>query len=110
MPRGSHGGLAVVPGLVGCGDVEGCPAHADYDYLSACFIAGLWLARLDDGGQGRRGGRRIAATERNGVQYWMEATAPRLGREYCLALRPVSSTTWEGDVRVIGGRTRRVST
>lgn len=36
------------------------------------------------GAMGRRGGRRIAPTGRNGVEYWMKATAPRLGRDFAL--------------------------
>jgi hypothetical protein len=34
MPRGNHGGLALVPGLSEGGEGEDCPAHAeDVDYL-----------------------------------------------------------------------------
>lgn len=63
------------------------------------------------GARGRHGGRRIALTGRNGVQYWMEATAPRLGRDFALpSCGPVPSTMWEGYSKVMGGRTRRVST
>lgn len=112
ISRGNYGGLAVVPGIVRGGAVKGCPAHAedDHDYLHVSSLW-LWLARLENGGQMRRGGKRITPTERNCVEYWMKATAPRPRRE-CSPCLVVSWPIYNLGclLRVLGGRTRRVST